>query len=157
MYVISEGDDNDLIQTNDTIKQNLKTWLLNNKMISDTIDILDAKVINLAIDFEAVGRTDVSKYQTIEEAKAAIRKHYTRHLEIGEPFWITDVYQVLKEVDGIIDVTNVNVSLKSGGLYSGVHFGVADNTSADGRYVDIPKNCIVEIRFPEDDINGVIK
>ena len=29
--------------------------------------------------------------------------------------------------------------------------------SADGRYINIPKNCITEIKFLKDDIKGVIK
>ena len=157
MYVLSEGDDQELIETNTTVKQNLKTWILNSKMVNDTIDILDGKIINLAIDYEVVGRSDMSKYETLESSKAALRKHFSRHLELGEPFWITDVYRVLKEVDGVLDVTNVNISLKSGGLYSGTIFDVTGNISSDGRYVNIPKNCIAEIRFPKDDIKGVIK
>jgi len=157
MYILSEGDEQELTETNTTIKQNLKTWILNSKMVNDTIDILDAKIINLAIDYEIVGRSDMSKYEVLEESKSALRKHFARHPDIGEPFWITDVYKVLKDVDGVLDVTNVDVSLKSGGLYSGTMFSVGDNISSDGRYVNIPKNCIAEVKFLKDDIKGVIK
>lgn len=157
MYVISEDGDQTLTTANDTVKQNLKTWLLRNKMVNDTIDILDAKVINVSIDFEAVGRLDVSKFEVIEEAKAALRRHFVRYPEVGEPFWITDIYKVLKNVDGIIDVTNVDINLKSGGAYSSTMFNIEENIAADGRYINIPKNCIVEIKFLKDDINGVIK
>ena len=76
---------------------------------------------------------------------------------MGEPFWITDIYKVLKNVDGIIDVTNVDINLKSGGAYSSTMFNIEENIAADGRYINIPKNCIVEIKFLKDDINGVIK
>jgi hypothetical protein len=118
---------------------------------------LDGKIINLAIDFEAVGRADTSKYETIEAAYAALRSHFKRIPEIGEPFWITDVYKVLKDIDSIVDVNNVNITLKLGGRYSSVNFNVEQNISPDGRYVEIPRNCIVEIRHPKDDIKGVIK
>jgi hypothetical protein len=157
MYVISEGSDQELVTPNDTIKQNLKTWILNNKMINDTIDILDAKIINFGVRFEAIGRSDVSKFEILEDAKSALRKHFVRNPEIGEPFLITDVYRILKNVDGLVDVTNVDITLKSGGLYSGTQFSIPNNTSPDGRYIDIPKNCITEIKFLEDDISGVIK
>ena len=157
MYIVSESSTGGLIKSNDIIKDNLKTWLSKNKMVSDTIDILDAKIINIAVDYEAVGRADVSKFETIEAANAALRKHFARLPEIGEPFWITDVYKVLKEIDGIVDVTNVNVVLKVGDGYSNVSHNIAQNTSSDGRYVEIPRNCIVEIKNTNTDISGVIK
>ena len=77
--------------------------------------------------------------------------------EVGEPFWITDIYNVLKGVEGIVDVTDVNVTLKTGGSYSNVSFNISAATSADGRYIDLPKNCIAEIKFLKQDIKGVIK
>lgn len=157
MYVISQAQGGNLERTNDTIKTNLKTWLTKNKMVNDTIDILDAKIINLAIDFEAIGRQDMEKFEILRSANRALRLHLERHPEIAEPFFITDIYKVLKNIDGVVDVTNVNVSLKSGGRYSDIRFDVRSNTSPDGRYVDIPKNCVWEVRFLQQDINGVIK
>ena len=157
MYIISEDTNELLIEANDTLKENLKTWLLKNKMINDTVDILDAKIINLGIDFEAVGRVDMSKYEINVAASSALKAHFERHPEIGEYFSITDIYQVLKNVEGVVDVTNVNVTLKRGGNYSDVKFDLDANVSPDGRYINIPKNCITEIRNLNDDIKGVIK
>jgi len=157
MYVISENSNGTLAEPNDTIKKNLKTWLLKNKMVNDTIDILDAKIINLAINYEAVGRIDVSKFDTLQDANRALRANFSRVADIGEPFFITDVYKVLKEVDSVVDVTNVTVTLQAGGRYSDVRFSVQDNTSPDGRYIEIPRNCIYEVKFLDSDITGVIK
>ena len=86
-----------------------------------------------------------------------MRTHFDRFPEIGEPFWITDIYKVLKDIDGIVDVSNVNITSKYGVDYSGVNLDIAQNTSADGRYIEIPRNCIVEIKYLDLDINGVIK
>ena len=157
MYVISEDEYGYLEESNTAIKNNLKTWLTKNKMISDTIDILDTKIVNLAIHYEAIGRSDISKFEALEAANAALRTHFDRFPEIGEPFWITDIYKVLKDIDGIVDVSNVNITSKYGVDYSGVNLDIAQNTSADGRYIEIPRNCIVEIKYLDLDINGVIK
>ena len=157
MYVVSEHSGDFLTEANDTIKNNLKTWLTKNKMINDTIDILDAKIINFAIHYEAVGRSDVSKFEVIEAANAALRTHYQRTPEIGEPIWITDVYKILKEIDGIVDVSNVDIISKFGNEYSSVNLDIAQNASSDGRYIEIPRNCIAEVKFIQSDIKGVIK
>ena len=157
MYVLSENTNGHLVESNNTIKENLKTWIVKNKMVSDTVDILDAKIINIAFDYTAVTRTNSSKFDVLETANRALRNHFSRLPEVGEPFWITDIYSVLKDVEGIVDVTDVNVTLKIGGSYSNAAFNLSAATSPDGRYVDIPKNCIVEIKFPKQDIKGVIK
>ena len=157
LYVVSENANQNLVETNDTIKENLKTWLMKNKMVNDTIDILDAKVINVAVDWEAVGRLDMPKFDILTTATTALKKHFVRQPDIGEPFWITDIYKVLKSVDGIVDVSNVNITLKSGGDYADIRFNIRENTSSDGRYIEVPKNCIVEIKHLKDDIKGVIK
>lgn len=157
MYVVSESQAGNLQRTNDTIKGNLKTWLTKNKMVNDTVDIMDAKVINLAVDFEAIGRLDMEKFEILQTAISALKNYFFKQPEVGEPFFITDVYKVLKDVEGVVDVSNVNISLKAGGNYSDIRYNVKTNISPDGRYIDIPKNCIWEIKFLKEDINGVIK
>jgi hypothetical protein len=157
MYVMSENLNGTFTTASDTIKENLKTWLLKNKMVNDTVDILDAKIINFAVDYEAVGRLEVPKYDILTQANTALRRHFSRQADIGEPFFITDVYTVLKSVEAIVDVTNVNVTLKSGGDYSDVRFSIQENTSPDARYINIPLNCVYEVKFPNSDITGVIK
>jgi hypothetical protein len=157
MYVISEAANVVLHRTNDTIKENLKTWLSNSKMVNDTIDIMDAKIINLSIKYEILGRNDMEKFEILQACNTALKQFYAKHPEIGEPFFITDVYSVLKNIEGVIDVINVNMSTRTGGKYSDTRFNLRANTSPDGRYINIPKNCIWEIKYLSEDINGVIK
>ena len=49
LHVISTNPAGVFTSTNSTIKQNLRTWISKYKMLGDTIDILDARVINLEI------------------------------------------------------------------------------------------------------------
>jgi hypothetical protein len=157
LYVISENSLGQLAEANDSIKNNLKTWVTNNKMISDTIDIMDAKVVNLEISFVAIADFDRSKFDILSDATDKLISYFSRAPDIGEPFFITDVYNQLKKVDGIVDVSNVNISQKTGGNYSSISFNIDAATSADGRYINMPKNVIWEIKFPNSDIKGVLK
>jgi hypothetical protein len=43
-----------------------------------------------------------------------------------------------------------------GGRYSDLGFNIRENMSPDGRYFIVPEDVIVEIKFPLQDINGVI-
>lgn len=160
LYLIAEGVDGELTPANSILKKNVKTWIQKNKMINDTIDIFDAKILNLEVNFVAVGELGKPKFETLEDAKERLIEYFNRLPDIGEPFFITDVYRELREVNGIIDVTDVQINQKVGtdGArdYSTIRFDIEMAKSSDGRYIDIPKNVIYEIKFPSFDIKGVI-
>ena len=156
IYVISENSDNKLENSNISLKKNIKTWLQSGKMINDTVDIMDARVINLSIKFSAVGTNEYSKYDTYETAKAELIEMASRVPDIGEPFFITEAYKVLRRVPGILDVTDVIVEQLTGENYSNLSYNISAATSQDGRFIKMPKNVIYEIKFPESDISGVI-
>jgi hypothetical protein len=157
MYVMSTDPFGKLITTNDTIKNNLKTWINNFRMINDTVDIIDPYIINLGINFAARIKIGADKYSVLGAAVSQLRKQYSEHFYIGEQLSITDIYQELKKVDGILDVTNVQVINKTGTNYSSVTLDINKNLSPDGTYIMVPKNAILEIKYPATDIIGKIK
>lgn len=157
LYVISEDSSKKLTQTNSAIKENLKVWLNKNRMINDTIDILDANIINLGIEFEIVVEPTAERLETLSNATREVQKEFSRIRDIGEPMFVTDVYTALKKAKGVLDVTNVEIVSKSGGLYSDYFINISQNLSPDGRYVDIPEDSIFEIKFLDIDIKGTIK
>ena len=157
VYVISEGEDGFLIKPNNTIKQNLKTWLNQYRMINDTVDILDAKIVNLGIDFVAVGRSNQNKVALFNQILTRLKNFINFSPEIGEPFYITDVYKIINTTPGVIDTTDVTIINKTGGAYSDIAYNVEQYMSPDGRLVEAPENVIFEIKYPNLDIKGTIK
>ena len=157
LHVISEDEYGKLIQSNSAIKENLKTWLNKSRMINDTIDILDADILNLGIEFEVVGELTMDKREVLNNSLFQIKQEFSRLRDIGEPFFVTDVYKALKKAKGVLDVTDVKVTCKNGGLYSDIFADISQITSPDGRYVDVPMNSIFEIKYPDNDIKGSVK
>ena len=156
MYVISEDKFGFLSKTNLTIKNNLKTWLNQYRMLNDTIDILDPFIINIGITFAAKSRIGADKYDVLNEAMNVLTEEYSTSYFIGESFYISDVYEKLKKVPGILDVTKVNIINKNGSNYSSISLDINANLSPDGSYLMVPKNCIIEIKYPQVDIVGKI-
>ena len=158
LYVVSEDSNNKLVKTNNTIKQNLKNWLTQYKMISDTVDILDAKIVNFGIKYTVKGMPDVNQFLVLDDANKAIRQFYEdRFFEIGEPLLVTDVFGILKNVGTVLDVTNVELFIKTGDSYASAPFGVDEFLNADGTMLIPPGDCIFELKFPTSDILGTIK
>lgn len=157
LYVLSEDSNGDLTLANSTLKDNLKVWLNNIKMINDTIDIIDGKIINLAIGFKVIADTDKNKYDVLTACVNALNKKFNQPLLLGESFYITDVYNTLNDVVGVVDTQDVKVSIKNGALYSDTRFNLNDQKSADGRYIKAPDNVSFEIKFADKDIKGTVK
>ena len=126
-------------------------------MINDTIDIIDAKVVNIGIDFVVVGDLETNKFEILNRSITALASYYNNYLEIGEPFHITDIYNRLNRVKGVVDTVSVKITKKTGNGYSNTHFNLEEATSPDGRFISVPSNVVLEIKFIAQDIRGNIK
>ena len=157
LYIVSEDNAGKLVQSNQSLKSNLKTWLNKNKMISDSIDILDAKIVNFGIQFEAIGEVNQDNIDLLSDAVTALGNKFDKYYDISENIYISDIYSTLKNVEGILDVVSARAFLKVGGNYSDVFYDFEENLSADGRMINIPNNVVVELKFPNIDIKGVIR
>jgi hypothetical protein len=157
IYVISQSRAGKLVQTNDSIKENLKIWLNRHKMINDTIDLLDARIVNIGIEFEIVVDSEANRYMILERAVNTLKRKYRRDYNVGEPIYITEIYKTLNLIEGVVDTVNVTMVNKSGGLYSDLFFDTNVYLSANGRKLNIPRDHIFEFKYPTSDIKGVIR
>jgi hypothetical protein len=157
LYLLSEDVDGKLITTNQVLKNNVKVWLNRYRMINDTIDILDPRIINIRINFVAVIDLSEDKFEALNVAIREIREMFKETLDIGQPIYITKIYDRLNNLDEIIDVTNVKITNQSGGLYSDETLNIEQYISADGRILYAPENAIYELKYPNADIKGTIK
>ena len=156
-YVISEDIDGFLATSNNTLKNNLKTWINQYKMINDTIDVLDAKICNVGIEYKIVPFPGTNKYDLLVEANTTLRDAFTKDFYIGEPIIVTDIYQILKSVPNLLDVVDVQLTVKSGANYADSPISIGDALSADGRFLFPPSDTIFEFKYPDLDIGGTIQ
>ena len=76
---------------------------------------------------------------------------------MGQPFYISEIYKVLNDLPEVVDTTSVIIVNKTGTAYSTAGYDVESNMTKDGRFIKVPENVILEVKFPEQDIVGVIK
>jgi hypothetical protein len=156
LYVVSTGLDGTLLQTQRKIKVNLKNWLSQFKMINDTVDIVDANIINLGISYTAIAERNVNKNDLLQSINAALAEKFSEPPQIGESFFITDVYNVINETPGVVDAMDVEIFQQSGIFYSDYLINLDNYISPDGRFINVPSNAIWEIKFIGNDIKGNI-
>jgi len=157
IYVMSENSIGKLIQANNSMKINLKNWLSQYKMITDTVDILDAHIVNFAVKYEVAIGISANKYDVINACDAALKEHFSQKQDIGEPIKLSGIYLALSKVNGVIDTTAVEVVLRSGGVYSSTSYDLEASLSTDGTSILAEKNVVFELKYPSLDIKGSTK
>ena len=157
LYLLSEDADNNLVTSSKILKNNVKTWINHYRMINDTVDILDPRVINIRIKFAAVVDYSEDKLEALSAAINEIQNIFKEKMDIGQPVYITKIYDRLNNLEEIVDVTNVEITNQAGGLYSDEALNLKEYISADGRILYAPENVVYELKYPNLDIKGTIK
>tara|TARA_A100001515_G_scaffold74956_1_gene59574 strand:- start:24707 stop:26500 length:1794 start_codon:yes stop_codon:yes gene_type:complete len=158
LYVLSEDSNGNFTAPTSQLKTNLKTWIDRYRMINDSVDILDGKVINYGIQFEVVAETGTNRFEVLN---ACVNKLQEKVLnvskELGEPVYISELFKMLNSVPGVVDTTVVKLINKTGGSYSSFNYEIDKNLSQDGRFLIVPPDAVADVLFPNDDIVGVVK
>ena len=126
-------------------------------MINDTIEVMDAKIVNLGIKFVVDVFPNVNKSDAINAAVNNIASYFSTGFDLGEPLMITDIWRGLTQSPEIMDVISVEIVAKEGGLYSDYSFNIFDAKTADGRLLIAPPDTVFEIKYPATDIVGTVR
>jgi hypothetical protein len=156
LHVVSENLEGNLIESNLTLKNNLRTWIDHYRMMGDTFDILDARRINLGINYSIITDKSYSSAESLAICNREVSEYFKTHPEIGEALFLNDIYKLLGNLDFVIDVTDVEVVNLSGAGYSSLFYEIQENLSMDGRTLTLPFDYIYEVKYPNSDIQGTV-
>ena len=157
IYIISENNDGILELSNGRIKNNVKTWLSQYMSVNDQAEIFDPYIVNFGIDFEVSTDPRFNNEEVLNTCFQNIKDKYNNKFYIGEPIYLTDIQNTLSKTRGVVDVKRVMIKNLQGGEYSSIPFDFDKVLSKDGTYYKIPKNVILELRFPDRDLKGKVK
>lgn len=157
LFIISRDPQSKLITSPDTLKQNLVKYLNPYRMISDAIDILDARVVNLSVMFEILVDPSLNRSIVLQSVLTKLQTFFDiRNFNIDQPIIVSDVNNVVYSVHGVISVNNLKfkniVSSLNNRSYSDVSYDI-DAATKHG-IIFPPSGGIFEIRYPEVDIIG---
>ena len=143
-----------IVRDQDSFKRNLNLYLL-----SEDADgfFIDPRIVNIRINFTAVIDYSQDKFEALNVAITEIQEIFAEKMDIGQPIYITKIYDRLNNLEEIVDVTNVEITNQSGGDYSDSSLNLKQYISADGRILYAPENVVYELKFPDLDIKGTVK
>lgn len=160
LYVISRNKQEQLVVSPDSLKKNIQKYLNEYRLISDAIEILDARVINITVDFSIVVDPNYNSNQVLQNVINRVKEFFSiRNFDIDQPIVLAEIQNIIFNNLGVLTVNNVVVRNISGTvgttnqrIYSDVQFDVGTNT--DRGIILPPPGAIFELRFPDFDIIG---
>ena len=158
LYVLTENSSRKLTTASNTIKNNLKKYLEQYRMIGDTLSIKDAFVINFTIDFEIITYPNFNNNEVLERCILALQDYFDiDKWQIAQPIIVPDLYVLLDALEGVQTIKNIIITNKAG-TKSGYSQWAYDMNGANQNGTIYPSldPSIFEIKFPNRDIKGKV-
>tara|TARA_R100001126_G_scaffold102636_2_gene87889 strand:- start:1166 stop:3028 length:1863 start_codon:yes stop_codon:yes gene_type:complete len=158
LYVLSFNRQKLLNLASNTLKNNLKTYLNQYRMIGDSITIKDAYIINIGVNFEIITLPNYNNTQVLENCILALKDFFDiDNWQINQPILLKNIQILLDEIEGVQTVQNLkitNINSRSGG-YSNYAYDIDGATQNQVIYPSIDP-MIFEVRYPNIDIKGQV-
>ena len=156
LYVLAYNLDGNLVTTSDAIKSNLITYLNQSRMIGDTVNIKDAFIINIGIDFEIITLPNFNNSEVLTRCITALQTYFAvSKWQINQPIILREITVLLDNISGVQTVQNVSITNKAGtnSGYSQFAYDISGATQSGIIYPSLDPS-IFEIKFPNVDIKG---
>ncbi len=166
MYLLGYTADNKLTRLNTAVKQNLKTYLSQYRILTDAINLKDAYIINVGVRFAITVKRGYNKNEVLFNAIQAVKKHFEiKKWQINQPIILSDIAYVVGLVEGVVTVVppqdnnpNKNIVVienkhKVSEGYSGNIYDT-DSSVRDGILYPSLDPSIFEVKYPNVDIEG---
>ena len=156
MYVLSYNSQKKLRTASSTLKQNLKTYLSEYRMINDSIKIKDAYIINIMCEFDIIVLPNFNNNEVILRCIDSLTEYFEiDNWNINQPILLKDLSILLDKVEGVQTVTSVvikNIAGASKG-YSDFSYDLKAATNQGVIYPSVDP-MIFELKYPQADIIG---
>ncbi len=158
IYILSYNSQKSLVPTSLTLKENLKTYLNQYRMIGDTISIKDAFVINISCNFEIITLPNVNNNEILLNCITSIQDYFNiDKWQINQPIILRDIQLLIDGIEGVQTVKKVEIKNKAG-ISSGYSKHAYDIEGATQNGVIYPSldPSIFELKYLNQDIKGKV-
>jgi hypothetical protein len=156
LYVLSFDNESKLRTASPALKQNLSTYLSQYRMVNDSINIKDAFIVNIGVNFDIIVLPNFNSNEVLTRCILALQDFFAiRNWQINEPIILRDLYVVLDNIEGVQTVKTITISNKVGTNlgYSQFAYDVPGATINNVVYPSLDP-MIFEVKYPNTDIQG---
>lgn len=158
LHILSKDADGNLIKANPAIKQNLKTYLSEYRLLTDGVNIRDAFIINIGVEFEIILLPNYNGTVVLNNIIEELKDYFnTDNYQINQPILLNNVKNLIDGIDGVQTVKKLQLVNKTGveNGYSEYAYDINGATINDILYPSLDPS-IFELKFPNTDIQGRI-
>jgi len=158
LYVLSLNASGQLDYAGNTLKNNLRTYLSQYRMIGDNIEIRDAFIINIGVDFEIIVLPEYNNSEVLLACITALQTYFNaNNWQLNQPIFLRDLYILLDKIKGVQSVKNISISNKAGTTsgYSQYAYDITGATQNNVIYPSLDPS-IFEVKYPNLDIKGKV-
>jgi hypothetical protein len=156
LYVLSYDINNKLQNASVALKQNLSTYLSQYRMVNDSVNIKDAFIVNIGVNFDIIILPNYNSNEVLTRCIVALQDFFAiKNWQINEPIILRDIYILLDAIDGVQTVKNIAISNKVGISlgYSQYAYDIPGATINNVVYPSLDP-MIFEVKYPTTDIQG---
>ena len=155
LYVLAYDSSKKLKYASTSLKNNLKTYLSQYRMVNDSIKIKDGYIINISVDFDIVILPNSNSNDVLFRCITALKDYFNiDNWQMNEPILLKDVAVTLDRIDGVQTVKDVRITnLVGGGRYSSWAYDIPGATTGNVVYPSVDA-MVFEVKYPDSDIRG---
>ena len=154
LYLLGYDSQNKLTSLNQAVKENLKTYLGEYRMLTDGINITDGFIINFGIDFEVIVNKNYNKSEILVKCIDELKSYFNiDRWGFNQTINLSEVELLLANIDGVNSVPYLELYNKCGGRYSPNSYDMKAATKGKIVYPSLDPS-VFEIKFPDADIKG---
>ena len=157
LFICSKDSNGFLTVSSDTLKKNIRTYLNEFRLISDAIDVLDARVINFRVKFTIFVNPNSNKSSTLQSVIARLNDTLNiSKFQIDQPILLSDLQNVIINTPGVLTLVDLSVENLNGTIQNRTYSNVSLNIKQYTRRGVIfgPPGSIFELRYPQQDMIG---
>ena len=157
LYLLGYDGNGKLFPLNRAVKENLKRYLNEYRILTDGINISDGFIINFGIDFEIVCYANYNKSEVVTRCINDLTDYFNiDNWQFNQTINISEIELLLANVDGVASVSFVDVYNKCGGNYAPNSYDMKSATKNKIIYPSLDPS-VFELKFPAADIKGKAK
>jgi hypothetical protein len=157
LYLLGYDINGHITNLNRAVKENLKTYLNEYRMLTDGININDGFVINIGLDFEIIVYPNYNKNEILTKAIIELKDYFNiENWQFNQTINLSEVELLLANIEGVQSVPMIKVTNKCGGQYSPNSYNINAATKDKIVYPSLDPS-VFEIKFPDADIKGRVR
>jgi hypothetical protein len=157
LYLLAYDINGNLTNINRAVKENIKTYLNEYKILTDGINLLDGFIINIGVDFEIICYPNYNKSEILINCINDLKEYFSiDNMTFNQTINLNEIELLLANIEGVSSVPSLKIVNKCGGNYAPHSYNIDAATKNKIVYPSLDPS-VFEIKFPDQDIKGRVR